>query len=83
MAHSGVRLGRKTYIVDMVGGNKRTDYVAVSNTLFGIILLITGGIIALASIFSVEGIILVLSLLGIAGAYTNSRLPEVQWQRIS
>ncbi|MET7029625.1 MFS transporter [Sediminicola luteus] len=78
IAHSGVRLGRKTYIVDMAGGNKRTDYVAVSNTLIGIILLITGGISALASIFSVEGIILVLSLLGIAGAYTSSRLPEVQ-----
>ncbi|MEJ1223204.1 MFS transporter [Sediminicola sp. 1XM1-17] len=78
IAHSGVRLGRKTYIVDMAGGNKRTDYVAVSNTLIGIILLITGGISALASIFSVEGIILVLSLFGIAGAYTSSRLPEVQ-----
>ncbi|MGY8914174.1 MAG: MFS transporter, partial [Flavobacteriales bacterium] len=78
IAHSGVRLGRKTYIVDMAGGNKRTDYVAVSNTIIGIILLITGGISALASIISVEGIILVLSLLGIAGAYTSSRLPEVQ-----
>lgn len=78
IAHSGVRLGRKTYIVDMAGGNKRTDYVAVSNTLIGIILLITGGISALASIFSVEGIILVLSLFGIAGAYTSYKLPEVQ-----
>lgn len=78
IAHSGVRLGRKTYIVDMAGGNKRTDYVAVSNTLIGIILLITGGISALASIFSVEGIILVLSLFGIAGAYTSSKLPDVQ-----
>ncbi len=78
IAHSGVRLGRKTYIVDMAGGNKRTDYVAVSNSIIGIILLITGGISALASLTSPEGIILILSLFGLAGAYTSSKLPEVQ-----
>jgi len=78
IAHSGVRLGRKTYVVDMAGGNKRTDYVAVSNTIIGGILLITGGISALASIISTEGVILVLSLFGLAGAYTSSALPEVE-----
>jgi MFS family permease len=78
VAHSGVRLGRKTYIVDMAGGNKRTDYVAVSNTVIGVVLLITGGISALASVISPEGIILVLSMFGLAGAYTSFRLPDVE-----
>ena len=78
VAHSGVRLGRKTYIVDMAGGNKRTDYVAVSNTVIGLVLLITGGITALASVISAEGIILVLSVFGLAGAYSSFRLPEVE-----
>jgi uncharacterized protein with PQ loop repeat len=78
IAHSGVRLGRKTYIVDMAKGNKRTDYVAVSNTLIGFILLITGVISALASLISTEGIILVLSLFGFAGAYTSNQLPNVE-----
>jgi MFS family permease len=78
IAHSGVRLGRKTYIIDMAGGNKRTDYVAVSNTIIGIILLLTGGISALASFISPEGIILVLSLFGLAGAYVSIRLPDVE-----
>jgi MFS family permease len=78
IAHSGVRIGRKTYIVDMAGGNKRTDYVAVGNTIIGLVLLITGGISALASIISVEGIILALSLFGIAGAITSSKLPQVE-----
>jgi multisubunit Na+/H+ antiporter MnhF subunit len=73
-----VRLGRKTYIVDMAAGNKRTDYVAVSNTIIGIILLITGGISALVSLISVEGIILVLSLIGIVGAFMSSKLPSVE-----
>lgn len=78
IAHSGVRLGRKTYVVDLAGGNKRTDYVAVSNTVIGLILLITGGISALASLISAEGVILVLSLFGVAGAITSSKLPEVE-----
>jgi hypothetical protein len=62
----------------MAGGNRRTDYVAVSNTIIGFVLLITGGISALASIISPEGIILVLSLFGLAGAYTSNKLPDVQ-----
>ncbi|SFZ91590.1 MFS-type transporter involved in bile tolerance, Atg22 family [Flaviramulus basaltis] len=78
IAHSGVRLGRKTYIVDMAEGNKRTDYVSISNTIIGLILLITGGISALASMISTEGIILVLSLLGVLGAYKSYKLPNVE-----
>lgn len=78
VAHSGVRMGRKTYIVDMASGNKRTDYVAVSNTIIGFILLITGGISAAAAAISTEGIILVLSLFGVAGAYVSSQLPNVE-----
>lgn len=42
VAHQGVRLGRKTYLVDIAQGNRRTDYVAVSNTLIGIILILIG-----------------------------------------
>lgn len=78
IAHSGVRLGRKTYIVDMAGGNKRTDYVSVSNTIIGFILLVTGGLSAAVSIISTEGVILILSLLGLWGAYRSYRLPNVE-----
>lgn len=78
VAHSGARLGRKTYVVDMASGNQRTDYVSVSNTVIGAILLITGGLSALASMVSVEGVILVLSLLGVAGAIVSYRLPNVE-----
>ncbi|GGG45571.1 MFS transporter [Croceivirga lutea] len=78
IAHSGVRLGRKTYIVDMAEGNQRTDYVSVSNTIIGAILLITGGISALVALISTEGVILVLSLFGIYGAYRSFQLPNVE-----
>ncbi|WP_435414943.1 MFS transporter [Polaribacter aestuariivivens] len=78
IAHSGVRLGRKTYVVNMAEGNKRTDYVSVSNTIIGLILLVTGGISALASLFSVELVLLVLSMFGILGAFLSYKLPNVE-----
>jgi MFS family permease len=77
VSHAGVRMGRKTYVVDLAGGNKRTDYVAVSNTVIGFVLLATGSIGALSSVVSISGVIIVLALMGIGGAWMSMRLPEV------
>ncbi|PSF07952.1 MFS transporter [Marinobacter halophilus] len=77
IAHAGVRLGRKTYLVDMAGGNKRTDYTAVSNTVIGVLLLITGGLTAALSLISDIAVILVLGLMGLAGTISALRLREV------
>jgi len=77
IAHAGVRLGRKTYLVDMAGGNKRTDYTAVSNTVIGVLLLATGALTALVSTFSNTAVILVLGLMGLAGAFSAMGLSEV------
>jgi hypothetical protein len=77
VAHSGVRLGRKTYVVDLAEGNRRTDYVAVSNSVIGVTLLLLGGMGTVAQVFSVELVIVVLSVLGLAGAALSRTLPEV------
>ncbi|MBE0485038.1 MFS transporter [Marinobacter sp.] len=77
IAHAGVRLGRKTYLVDMAGGNKRTDYTAVSNTVIGVLLLITGGLTAALSLISDIAVIIVLGLMGLAGTLSAVRLREV------
>jgi MFS family permease len=77
-AHSGVRLGRKTYLVDMAGGNRRTDYVAVSNTVIGVILLVTGLFALLASAIGPAGIVLILSIFGLIGVAVSATLPEVE-----
>ncbi|WP_228300921.1 MFS transporter [Marinobacter lipolyticus] len=77
VAHAGVRLGRKTYLVDMAGGNKRTDYTAVSNTVIGLLLLVTGGLTALISMISDVAVILTLGLMGLAGTISAIRLQEV------
>lgn len=78
VAHAGVRAGRKTYLVDLAGGVKRTDYVAVSNTLIGILLLVVGGITSLFAHYPAENVILGLSSFGLLGAVLARTLPEVQ-----
>ncbi len=77
IAHSGVRLGRKTYVVDLAGGNKRTDYIAVSNTVIGILLLAAGMIGFLTEVVSLAIVILILAGMGLAGALMSARLPEI------
>ena len=76
VAHQGVRLGRKTYLVDMAQGNKRTDYVAVSNTVIGFVLLILGSVGLLNEYLSTAELILLYSILGLAGAISAWRLPN-------
>ncbi|MEK9713982.1 MAG: MFS transporter, partial [Thalassolituus sp.] len=78
IAHQGVRLGRKTYVVNMGEGNKRTDYVSVGNTLIGVILLLMGFISALELLIGISGVILILSAMGLAGSWMAIRLPEVE-----
>lgn len=78
IAHEGVRIGRKTYVINMASGKDRVIFVSVSNTIIGILLLIVGSLSAVVSIFSVESVILGLSILGLLGAYKSYRLPNVE-----
>jgi hypothetical protein len=73
VAHAGVRLGRKTYLVDMAEGNRRTDYVAVSNSVIGLLLLAAGGLGALAAAWSVPGTVALLGAAGLLGAGLSLR----------
>ncbi len=77
VAHAGVRLGRKTYLVDMAEGNKRTDYVAVSNSVIGALLLVTGLLGGLAATVSVQATIILLGLAGLGGAILSLHWKEV------
>lgn len=78
VAHSGVRVGRKTYVVNLGTGNQRTDYVAVSNTLIGVLLLVVGSIGALSETIGNDGVLGLLALMGLAGALLGTTLPDVE-----
>jgi hypothetical protein len=75
--HSAVRLGRKTYLVDMAEGNQRTTYVAVSNTLIGIILLLAGAFTGLLALVSIQLALGAFAVCSLAGAALGTRLPDV------
>lgn len=77
MLHTGVRVGRKTYVIDMAEGDQRTTYVAVSNSAMGVILLVVGAISSAIAGFSVEWALLFLAGLGLLGVVSSLRLPEV------
>jgi hypothetical protein len=77
LAHTGVRVGRKTYVTDLAEGNRRTAYVAVSNTAMGALLLVTGAVSSAVALFGPEAALLFLAVLGFAGVAVSRSLPEV------
>jgi hypothetical protein len=76
IAHTGIRVGRKTYLVDMAPADRRASYVAVSNTLIGVVLLASGTIGFLAPVVGVRGVVLVFALLGLSGGLLAWALRE-------
>jgi len=77
LVHHGARIGRKTYVVDLAEGNKRTDYVAVSNTAIAVLLLVAGGLTSALATFGPEAALAALAALGLAGVMVSGALPEV------
>lgn len=78
ICHGGVRLGRKAYLVDMATTDNRASYVAVSNTVIGIVMLAGGLVGALGDIWNTVSVIGLLSLLAAIAMFQLTRLPEIQ-----
>ena len=74
-AQAGTRLGRKTYLVDAAPKEERPLYVAVSNTMTGIIFLTSSIIGLLAGLIGVQGVIFVFMLMMVSGSWLALRLP--------
>jgi hypothetical protein len=77
VAHSGVRLGRKVYLVDMATQKTRSAYVAVSNTVIGVAMLAGGAIGVLADLFQPSAVIALLGGISLFAALYIARMPEV------
>jgi hypothetical protein len=78
LAHAGVRVGRKTHLVDMANEDNRSTLVAVSNTLIGIMLLLFAGVGAVVSQFHAFAGLGFFSALALAGALMATSLEQVQ-----
>jgi hypothetical protein len=77
VTHTGVRVARKTYVVDMATGDQRTEYVAVSNTVMGVVLLATGAVSSALAQIGPEAALLFLAALGLLGVVAGRALDEV------
>lgn len=77
IAHDGVRVGRKTYLVDMSEGNTRTTYVAVSNTVIGVMLLLMSVLGLLTQWLSLPSLIVLFAAFTFVGVLVTHRLPEL------
>ncbi|WP_291314898.1 MFS transporter [Corynebacterium sp. UBA2622] len=77
LAHTSVRVARKTYLVDMADGARRTMITGASNTIMGVILLVMGGISSLVAHFGPEPTLLFLAVVGFIGVFGASNLEDV------
>lgn len=77
VAHTAIRVARKTYVVDMAGEDLRTSYIAVSNTAMGVLLLVVGAVSAALAVLGAVVSLAFLALLGLAGVFVSRTLPEV------
>lgn len=75
--HSGVRLGRKVYLVDMATEQTRAAYVAISNSVIGVMMLLGGLIGLLGDWLGVATVIGVLGVWALIAAAEALTLPEV------
>jgi len=75
--HGGARLGRKVYLVDMASSKDRSAYVAVSNTVIGVIMLLGGSIGIIADLVSFGAVLGLLGLLSLLAAAYIARLRDV------
>jgi MFS family permease len=76
IAHDGVRVGRKTYLVDIAEGDKRTSYVAVSNTVIGIMLLVMSLFGLLTNWLPMSALVLIFAVIALIGVWLSRQLPE-------
>jgi MFS family permease len=76
IAMSGVRLGRKTYLVDGAPKDERPLYVAFANSFIGLVSLAAGSLGFIAQAFSIQVLIGVLAVLALAGAALSLAMPE-------
>jgi hypothetical protein len=77
-AGAGVRVGRKTYLVDGAPAEERPLYVALSNSLVGVITLASGGFGLVAEGFGVPALLLIFTLLIGLGIIVAWRMPEAE-----
>jgi predicted MFS family arabinose efflux permease len=77
-AQAGIRLGRKTHLIDGAPENERPLYAAISNTIIGAMTLLGGALGVIAEAFSVRILLWVLAGFALAGVGVSLWMPEAE-----
>ncbi|MEX2280591.1 MAG: MFS transporter [Acidimicrobiia bacterium] len=78
LAYQGVRLGRSTHLVDMARQDQRAVYTAVSNTVVGVVLLLTGAFGVVSEVIGLSGLFTVFAAACVGALVAGRGLEEVQ-----
>lgn len=78
IAYQGVRLGRSVHLVDMATPETRAAYTALSNTIIGVLLLLTAAFGVFAQAFGTPAVLGLFAALAFGGAVCAVGLKEVQ-----
>lgn len=77
LAHTTVRVSRKTYLVDMATGDNRTLITGVSNTVMGVMLLVVGAVSSVVAAFGTQAALIFLAVIGYIGVVGAWNLRDV------
>ena len=77
-AQAGIRLGRKTYLIDIAPEDDRPLFAAVTNLIVGILTLLSGTLGIIVEVFNIQVLIVVVTLIPIAGIILGISLPQVE-----
>lgn len=77
LAHTAIRVARKTYVVDLAEGDQRTRYVSAANSLMGLILLGVGAASGVVAQAGSSAALLFLAAVGLVGTLAAGRMKDV------
>ena len=77
VSYHGIRLGRKVYLVDMSSTDNRSSYVAVSNTVIGVTMLVGGAFGYIADRLDTASVIGLFGIIAVIAAVYIQRLEDV------
>lgn len=78
IGYAGVRIGRETYIVDISGDEKRTDYVSASNSVITVMVLILGTAGSALQLVGATAALTFFSIICLYGSISVLRLHKVE-----
>ncbi len=77
ISHTGIRLARKTYLLDITDEQNRADYVSIGNTFVGVLLVLLGSVYAFAYAFIGQYLLVVLACIAGLGVLHSRYLKAV------